>query len=259
MSQQNDNRSTADWLVDLCVYAPIGFALDAHKYVPEFVDRGRNQVALARFLGKFALERIEGRLGPLGSLLRTAPPEPPVPPSAPRPAAATKPSTPESAAAVEPPAAGPAAVVQAPAPVSDGRRVDEPAPPVKAAGARRKAAAGPDPAAPAPAARPKRARAEPRAASAARSSSEAGNAATAAKAPGRPRAKARAATAAAVPAVPQERDLAIESYSSLAASQIVPRLTTLGPAELAAIGRFERANRSRRTILNRVDQLLAGR
>ncbi len=55
--------------------------------------------------------------------------------------------------------------------------------------------------------------------------------------------------------VPSESQLAIEGYGSLSASQIVPRLATLDPAALDAIGRFEAANRARRTILNRVGQL----
>ena len=57
---------------------------------------------------------------------------------------------------------------------------------------------------------------------------------------------------------PPEADaLAIPDYDSLAASQVVPRLTTLEEAELRAIGSYEAANRARRTILNRVNSLLA--
>ncbi len=56
---------------------------------------------------------------------------------------------------------------------------------------------------------------------------------------------------------PSVEDLAIPDYDSLAASQVVPRLTTLEPAELEAVGSYEAANRSRRTILNRVTALLA--
>jgi hypothetical protein len=57
--------------------------------------------------------------------------------------------------------------------------------------------------------------------------------------------------------VPEVDDLPIPEYDSLAASQVVPRLTTLDPEELEAIGAYESANRSRRTILNRVTALLA--
>ncbi len=56
---------------------------------------------------------------------------------------------------------------------------------------------------------------------------------------------------------PAASDLAIPSYDSLAASQVVPRLTTLSSKELAAVEAYEAAHRGRRTILNRVTQLLA--
>ena len=53
--------------------------------------------------------------------------------------------------------------------------------------------------------------------------------------------------------------LAIADYDSLAASQVVPRLASLDVAELAAVRAYEAAHRGRRTILNRVDQLLEQR
>lgn len=56
---------------------------------------------------------------------------------------------------------------------------------------------------------------------------------------------------------PPVDDLAIPGYDSLAASQVVPRLATLGHADLTAIEAYESSNRHRRTILNRVRQLLA--
>lgn len=50
-------------------------------------------------------------------------------------------------------------------------------------------------------------------------------------------------------------DLPIDDYESLAASQVVDRLPTLTPDELRAIEVFEMANRSRRTVLGRIEQL----
>lgn len=58
--------------------------------------------------------------------------------------------------------------------------------------------------------------------------------------------------------VPSESDLPIQDYDGLAASQVVPRLATMTPDELEAVARYEAAHRSRRTILNRVAQLLKG-
>ena len=53
------------------------------------------------------------------------------------------------------------------------------------------------------------------------------------------------------------QDLAIPDYDSLAASQVVPRLASLDPAELALVLTYEQSHRSRQTILNRVRQLQA--
>ena len=52
-------------------------------------------------------------------------------------------------------------------------------------------------------------------------------------------------------------DLAIPGYEDLAASHIVARLDRLTRSELAAIRAFEVANRGRRTVVGKVDQLLA--
>ncbi|MGH9018968.1 MAG: hypothetical protein ACRDY1_14550, partial [Acidimicrobiales bacterium] len=54
------------------------------------------------------------------------------------------------------------------------------------------------------------------------------------------------------------RPLAIPGYDSLSASQVVQRLAGLSPSELADVQAHEQAHRHRRTILNRVAQLLAG-
>lgn len=50
-------------------------------------------------------------------------------------------------------------------------------------------------------------------------------------------------------------DLAIPSYDSLAASQVIPRLESLSAEELAAVARYERAHRARKTILGKINQI----
>ncbi len=50
--------------------------------------------------------------------------------------------------------------------------------------------------------------------------------------------------------------LAIPGFDTLSASQVVQRLDGLTPDELAAVRAHESAHRGRRTILNRVEQLL---
>lgn len=47
----------------------------------------------------------------------------------------------------------------------------------------------------------------------------------------------------------------IAGYDTLPASQVVRRLDSLSPTELAEIGRYEAAGRGRRTILHRVRQI----
>ncbi len=49
--------------------------------------------------------------------------------------------------------------------------------------------------------------------------------------------------------------LAIPDYDSLSASQVVPRLESLGPDELEAVRAYEAASRARKTILGRISQL----
>jgi hypothetical protein len=51
--------------------------------------------------------------------------------------------------------------------------------------------------------------------------------------------------------------LPIDEYESLAASQVVARLPTLTPSELEEVRSFEATHRGRRTILGKIDQLLA--
>ena len=58
---------------------------------------------------------------------------------------------------------------------------------------------------------------------------------------------------------PAARDLPIEGYDHLAASQIVAALATLDDDELDVIEAFESANRNRRTIHGRIAQLRASR
>jgi hypothetical protein len=53
-------------------------------------------------------------------------------------------------------------------------------------------------------------------------------------------------------------NLAIPGYDSLSASQVVQRLAGLSHGELIDVRAHEQTHRHRRTILNRVEQLLAG-
>ena len=52
----NEDRPV-DQVLDLLVYAPIGFALEARELLPQLVDRGRGQVALMRLAGRMASQQ----------------------------------------------------------------------------------------------------------------------------------------------------------------------------------------------------------
>ena len=52
-------------------------------------------------------------------------------------------------------------------------------------------------------------------------------------------------------------ELPIDEYESLAASHVVARLPSLTADELRAVRAFEAAHRGRRTVLGKIDQLLA--
>jgi hypothetical protein len=44
-----------DALLDIVVYAPLGFVTDARRVVPELAQKGRAQAAMARMIGEFAV------------------------------------------------------------------------------------------------------------------------------------------------------------------------------------------------------------
>jgi hypothetical protein len=62
-NRPNRSKSPVDQWFELFVYAPLGFALDARRLLPRFVDRGRSQVVLARVVGRYAVEKGSNRAG----------------------------------------------------------------------------------------------------------------------------------------------------------------------------------------------------
>lgn len=57
MSEPEPTKHPLEHVLEACVYAPLGFALEARSLLPRFVDRGRNQVVLARVVGKYAVRK----------------------------------------------------------------------------------------------------------------------------------------------------------------------------------------------------------
>jgi hypothetical protein len=131
----DDQKNPVELALDLLVYAPLGFALEARTVVPKLVERGRQQVTMARVIGQFAVQRGQSkankRLSTAGASARSAlidlgllPDEGVIPTngaSAARPAAApvaAAPAAPEAAtamtAAAEPAPAGTTATAEVP-------------------------------------------------------------------------------------------------------------------------------------------------
>ena len=58
-----DDKRSVDQAVELVLYAPLGFALEAKKLLPSFVERGRQQVQMARMMGQFAVQQGQVEAG----------------------------------------------------------------------------------------------------------------------------------------------------------------------------------------------------
>ena len=56
-------------LIDMFVYAPVGIALEALDNFPKYVERGRSQVALGRFVAKTVAKRGTGMAENVGERL----------------------------------------------------------------------------------------------------------------------------------------------------------------------------------------------
>lgn len=57
-SASETERSPLDKALDVGVFAPLGFALEFRRLVPELAEAGRQQVAFSRSLGKAALSTL---------------------------------------------------------------------------------------------------------------------------------------------------------------------------------------------------------
>lgn len=146
----SDNKTPVDRAIELLVYAPIGFALEARSLLPKLVERGRQQltgqVTMARVVGQFAVQQGQAEAGKrVGAVRRQAEaalgdlgllgPNGAAPGSRGDGAAAAEPvaaaGTADAADAAGPAAAGPTA--------GSGRAAGEPPPPAEAPAAPRSA------------------------------------------------------------------------------------------------------------------------
>src|SRR5262245_59417764 len=66
--QRGPDTGPLDQAADLFVFAPLGFALEVRRLVPELAARGRRQVVFTRTVGKYAVRRGRQRADELVGL-----------------------------------------------------------------------------------------------------------------------------------------------------------------------------------------------
>lgn len=232
-----ENSTPRQFLLDALVYAPAGLVLTVVDELPKLAAKGRdrieNQVTMARMMGRFTVQfarrQAENRFEALRD--RTAEHRGPTADRA--------------------------------APTASNRPVPMPAAGTSAAGT-------PTAGEPSRQARPSRAVGAPRPADGVMAAREANGGGSTRRTvrtgqgAGAPapidadagRRTARAVTPGSAGSVDGSSPLGIPGYDSLSASQVVQRLAGLDPTELRLVREHEAGGRHRRTILNRVEQLL---
>lgn len=235
MPEPPAEKSAADRLLDLTLFAPVGLAVALGEALPELARKGRSlvgpQLGVARTVGQLAVDqgrqRLDGALpGGLPSLTVRLPFTLPWKPSAGGPLRSTWERRRSSGAAANGPSRSGADGATVPGAERPTRPVARRAPDIETATGHVPVGGRP---------------------STGRSRLASGG--TRSTGPRSAPAGSAALTA---------EDLAVPSYDSLSAFQVVQRLAGLTPAEVRAVRAYEAATRGRRTILARADQLLAG-
>ncbi|MFZ2057469.1 MAG: hypothetical protein WAV54_08695 [Acidimicrobiales bacterium] len=225
-----EERPVYEMLLDCLLYAPLGAAVVFVEEVPRLAERGRERIAVARLVGKFAAEEARRRL--------RAPSSGPSREQAHRSKEGSQPGffTPNDAVPTKTPATASASPG-----ISDH----------DAAEAQERAQEHGDSrptGAVAPGARTLR---RPAASVSGRSASQSSRPAAAGK--------RRSPESLNFVASTIGPELPIPAYDTLAASQVVERLASLTAAELETVRKHESAGRQRRTVLHRIAQLSSER
>ncbi len=69
MSTSSKKSNPGDNIVDLLVYAPVGIALEAVDNLPKFIERGRSQITLGRFVARTAARKGSSTIESIGERL----------------------------------------------------------------------------------------------------------------------------------------------------------------------------------------------
>jgi hypothetical protein len=63
MEPVSDRKNPLEQALDLFVYAPLGLLLNADEVIPQLIEKGKQQVAMARVFGKFAVDQGQTEAG----------------------------------------------------------------------------------------------------------------------------------------------------------------------------------------------------
>ncbi len=231
----SDDKSLPDQALEALLYAPIGIAYEVLDRLPTWVARGKSQATITKVLGKMAVQKgqseFEGVVSDIFGVKLGDEPE-----TAPT-AAASKPKT-AAKTATSKTATNKTAKVSKSAKKPASAKEEDPS--VNKAASGRKSAN----------------KTSPKKSSSTKKSTTAKKSGAPKKSKAPKTAKTTKATKTTkVAKVPAEADLALASYGSMPASQIVKRLDSLSEKQLDAIRLYEEANRHRVTVLNRIRQI----
>ena len=239
-----DDKSLPDQAIEALVYAPIGIAYEILDRLPTWVARGKSQATITRVVGKMAVQKGQDELGDavsdiFGVKLRDDAQKPQ------NGAGGTK-------TAGNPPKPTKAATGPKTASVKAKKSSTEKSP-AKKSSAKNSATKN---------SATKKSTGKKSSSKKASSKQSTSKQSTSKKASSKKAASKKASpkpsTSKKSPAKPKavvEADLALASYGSMPASQIVKRLDSLSAAQLENVRVFEQANRRRVTVLNRIRQI----
>ena len=239
-----DDKSLSDQAIEALLYAPIGIAYEILDRLPTWVARGKSQATITRVVGKMAVQKGQDELGDavsdiFGVKLRDDAQKPQ------NGAGGTK-------TAGNPPKPTKAATGPKTASVKAKKSSTEKSP-AKKSSAKNSATKN---------SATKKSTGKKSSSKKASSKQSTSKQSTSKKASSKKAASKKASpkpsTSKKSPAKPKavvEADLALASYGSMPASQIVKRLDSLSAAQLENVRVFEQANRRRVTVLNRIRQI----
>ena len=243
-----DDKSLPDQAIEALVYAPIGIAYEILDRLPTWVARGKSQATITRVVGKMAVQKGQDELGDavsdiFGVKLRDDAQKPQNgaggTKTAGNPPKPTKAATGPKTASVK---AKKSSTEKSPAKKSSAKNSATKNSATKKSTGKKSSS--------------KKASSKQSTSKQSTSKQSTSKKASSKKASPKPStSKKSTKKSPAKPKAVVEADLALASYGSMPASQIVKRLDSLSAAQLENVRVFEQANRRRVTVLNRIRQI----